>query len=392
LCWFDKQLMREKIVNEKSKINHTFQTIFNGKSPPLIIRSPGRASIVGAHVDYNDGFVLPMAINRSVWMAVRPRDDQKVKVVSKNRDGIVEFALDSIDKGGPEWGEYIKGVAWAMQESGLDLRGWEGVINADLPIGAGLSSSAALELAAAKAFSTLSEIPCDNTHISKLCHRAEREWVGMRCGIMDQLCIASSKPGHALSIDCRSQEMNHIPLPSESTVIILDTTTRRELVDSQFNERRLECEVAAKNFGVKALRDVNYEMFTEKESQMDPGIAKRAKHIITENERVLSTIEAMKNDDAVKVGRLMYSSYESIKNNYDASSEALDCIVDCSVKMESCYGAGITGAGFAGCAIALVRKSEVKQFISEVSKCYNHITGMNADIYECKPIGGVSLA
>ncbi|MGD8997542.1 MAG: galactokinase family protein, partial [Anaerolineae bacterium] len=203
--------------------------------PALVVRAPGRVNLIGEHTDYNDGFVLPMAIDRAIWIALRSRRDGKVRVHSLDFDETASFALHSLQNTGAGWAEYLKGVAWALQEEGYSLAGWEGVLAGDVPRGAGLSSSAALELAAARAFAAVSDLPWDAAKMAKLCQRAENEWVGMKCGIMDQMIAAAGQAGHALLIDCRSLETELVPLPPETVVVVLDTATRRGLIDSAYN-------------------------------------------------------------------------------------------------------------------------------------------------------------
>ncbi len=239
-----------------------------GQSPAAVIRAPGRVNLIGEHTDYNDGFVLPMAIDRAVWLALRPRQDRLVEVHSLDLEGMERFSLDGLQHGLAGWAEYLQGVAWALQESGLSLQGWEGVFAGDIPIGAGLSSSAALEMATARAFTAVSDIPWDAAAMARAGQRAENEWVGLNCGIMDQMISAGGQAGHALLIDCRSLETEAVPLPPDTAVVILDTSTRRGLVDSAYNERREQCEAAARFFGVPALRDVSLEQFQAREGEM----------------------------------------------------------------------------------------------------------------------------
>src|SRR5687767_8703706 len=240
-------------------IEGSFGAYFNAK-PEFIVRAPGRVNLIGEHTDYNDGFVLPMAIDRAVWMALRLREDKHVRIYSLDLEAESTFELNSLakDKG---WAEYIKGVAYQLQNAGYELRGFDAVITGDVPSGAGLSSSAAVELASARAFAATSGFAWDASKMALLAQKAENQWVGVNCGIMDQMASAASKEGHALFLDCRSLEYQQVPLPENVSVVILDTSTRRGLVDSSYNERRAQCEQAARWFGVDALRDVTLEEF-----------------------------------------------------------------------------------------------------------------------------------
>jgi galactokinase len=277
--------------------------------PAFVVRAPGRVNLIGEHTDYNDGFVLPLATDRAVWIALRPRADRQVLAHSLDFAGSTTFALDELAQSDDGWAEYVKGVAWALQEAGHRLHGWEGVIAGDMPVGAGLSSSAALELAVARAFAAVSELPWDAAKMALLGQRAENEWVGVRCGIMDQMISAASRAGHALLIDCRSLHTDTVPFPPGTTVVVLDTATRRGLVDSAYNERRSQCESAARAFGVSALRDVSSDHFEKECGRLDEITRRRARHVVTENERTLQAADAMRRGDAITVGRLMNASH-----------------------------------------------------------------------------------
>jgi galactokinase len=362
-----------------------------GKKPPYVIRAPGRVNLIGEHTDYNDGFVLPMAIDRAVWIALRPRDDRRVMVHSLDFDTAADFSLDNLKHGNAQWGEYVKGVAWSLQEAGDILRGWEGVIAGDVPIGAGLSSSAAIELATARAFATVSSLAWDAATMAKFAQRAENQWVGVNCGIMDQMISAAGKSDHALLIDCRSLDTELVPLPAETVVIVLDTATRRGLVDSAYNERRAQCEAAVTFFAVKALRDVSVEQFQSRANSLDNVTRRRARHVITENERTLQAADAMRRGNAATLGALMNASHASLRDDFEVSSKELNVMVECAVKQHGCYGARMTGAGFGGCAVALVPASIVRSFVEGVGRSYEEMTGLTPSIYVCTATNGAEV-
>lgn len=369
----------------------SFRAYFNAK-PDTIARAPGRVNLIGEHTDYNDGFVLPMAIDRAVWIAFHPRNDAMVRLFSLDFQTDSVFELHSLAKG-KGWIEYIKGVAHEMMGAGYELRGFDGVITGDVPRGAGLSSSAALELAAARAFAAASNIEWDAPKMAKLAQKAENEWVGVKCGIMDQMASAASREGHALFLDCRSLETQHIPLPAGISVVILDTSTRRGLVDSEYNERRSQCEEAARWFGVKALRDVDVSDLGKWKAgnRLSETAIKRARHIVTENARVLEAIEAMRNGDAERLGELFNASHESLRNDFEVTNEALDIMVGCAREQKGCYGARMTGAGFGGCAVALVNEKNAGEFVRTVRGAYRQRSGREAAVYVCRPSEGASL-
>jgi galactokinase len=228
----------------KQKVIDYFQEIF-GEKLALLVRAPGRVNLIGEHTDYNDGFVLPMAIDRAAWIALRPRDGRGVRIYSIDYEEMSEFSLEALHKG-EGWAEYIKGVANELKAVGMQVKGWDGVLGGDVPNGAGLSSSAAVEMAAARAFAAVSGFDWEPARMAQVGQRAENHWVGVNCGIMDQMASAAAQAGHALFLDCRSLEYEHVPLPDDVAVVVMDTSTRRGLVDSAYNERRAQCEAAAR--------------------------------------------------------------------------------------------------------------------------------------------------
>lgn len=355
--------------------------------PPTIVRAPGRVNLIGEHTDYNDGFVLPMAIDRAIWIALRPRDDGRVRIHSLDFDQTIEFALNNLHKGSG-WVEYLKGVAWALQQTGRPVRAFEGVVAGDVPIGAGLSSSAAWELAAARAFSVVSGFAWDAVQMALLGQRAENQWVGMNCGIMDQMISAAGRAGHALLIDCRSLETRAVPLPPDTVVVVLDTATRRGLVDSAYNERRAQCEAAARYFGVKALRDVSIDQFEARADQLDALTRRRARHVITENARTVQAADMLGRGDPIGLGNLMRLSHLSLRDDFEVSSPELNVMVECAERQAGCYGARMTGAGFGGCAVALVRTAAAEEFSRRVAADYQALTGRTPSVYVCRATNG----
>jgi galactokinase len=371
-------------------VTQEFERRFGG-SPTFVVRAPGRVNLIGEHTDYNDGFVLPMAIDRAVWIAVRPRSDGHVVAHSLDFERKVAFSLEGVRKAGAGWGEYLQGIAWVLQEAGYTLQGWEGVVASDVPVGAGLSSSAALEMATARVFAVTSGFPWESTTMAKLGQRAENEWVGVNCGIMDQMISAAGQAGHALLIDCRSLEAQAVPLPPGTVVVVLDTATRRGLVDSAYNERRAQCEAAARFFGVLALRDVSVAQFQARADRLDDLIRRRARHVVTENDRTLQAVEAMRRRDAVELGRLMDGSHVSLRDDFQVSSDELNSMVTCARREDVCYGARMTGGGFGGCAVALVRADAAPAFAATVTTCYQAATGITPSVYVCGATNGAEV-
>lgn len=367
-----------------------YEELYGGE-PAMIVRAPGRVNLIGEHTDYNDGFVLPMAIDRSFWIALSPRQDTRVEIYSVDLDDSDSFDAKHTVHNPGHWGEYLRGIAWYLTKQGHSLQGWQGVAAGNIPIGAGLSSSAGVELATARAFCAVSEIEWNAVEMAKASQRTEIEWVGVNCGIMDQLISATGVAGHAVLIDCRTLELEEVPLPSGTSVVVLDTGTRRGLVDSAYNERRRQCEEAATFFDVPALRDVTLTEFEGKAAGMSPLTRKRAKHVISENERTLQAAEVMKNGDAHKLGFLMNQSHRSLAEDFEVSSDALNAIVAIAQRRPECYGARMTGAGFGGCGVALVKHEEVKAFTQFVSEKYKQETGLEAKLYICEAAAGAAL-
>jgi galactokinase len=361
-----------------------------GEQPSLIVRAPGRVNLIGEHTDYNDGFVLPMAIDRAIWIAVRPRTDRFVRIHSLDFEAEAVFSLDDLKKE-QGWAEYLKGVANILQAEGCKLSGWDGVMMGDVPRGSGLSSSAAVEMATARVFASVSNLKWDAAYMARIGQRAENQWVGVNCGIMDQMASAACKEGHALFLDCRSLEIQHVPLPDHVAVVVMDTSTRRGLVDSAYNERRSQCEEAARFFGVKALRDVSLEEFEKRKSGLREVVMRRARHIITDDQRVLDAMQAMQTNDVARLGNILNAGHISLRDDFEITNEALNQIVEAAQEQSSCYGARMTGGGFGGCAIALVDAGKVDAFVDSVDKAYRKKSGLEPQIYICKASAGASI-
>jgi galactokinase len=361
------------------------------REPSWIVQAPGRVNLIGEHTDYNDGFVLPMAIDRAVWIALSPRTDLRVRIDSLDYKQTIEFDLHALQRGGPTWGEYARGVAWAMQAAGHRLRGWEGVLSGEVPVGAGLSSSAALELATARAFAVASDIAWDALAMARLAQRAENEWVGVACGIMDQLASACGLTQHALRVDCRSLEIDPVPLPECMSVLVLDTGTRRGLVGSAYNQRREECQRGAQAFGLNSLRDLTESAFAFGEGRLDPLVRRRVRHVLSENARTLRAVQALRDQDMDLVGRLMAESHASLRDDYEVSSPALDAMVEIAAAQRGCWGARMTGAGFGGCAVALVERDAAQVAGRVIASEYRARMGLQPAVYVCRAADGAGV-
>jgi galactokinase len=371
------------------KLLQEFRDQFD-EAPETIVRAPGRVNLIGEHTDYNDGFVLPMAIDRYIWIALRPRDDQRVLLRSLEFESLVDLSLNNIQHT-EGWQEYVHGIAWVLKENKFDVRGWEGILSGNIPVGAGLSSSAALEISLLKAFWAISDLDWDGSLMAKFARKADNEWVGVKSGIMDQMISANARKDYAMLLDCRSLSTEFVPLPKEINVIVLDTATRRGLIDSKYNDRVNECNTAAECFGYETLRDVSLETFEESKIKLEETTFKRARHVISENQRTLDAAKAMVNNDPLIVGDLMNSSHESLKKDYEVSSKELNIMVRIAKDQKGCHGARMTGAGFGGCAVALVQKEITEEFQKNIYKEYHDTTGIKPNIYACKAGAGAEV-
>jgi galactokinase len=374
----------------KNDVVKAFKQIF-GANPRWIVRAPGRVNLIGEHTDYNDGYVFPMAINRALWIALRPRRGDRVIVHSLDFGKKVELDLAGFARENTNWTEYLKGIVWAMRDDGLQLSGWEGVVAGDVPIGSGLSSSAALEIGIARAFSAAADLPWKAVPMAKLAQKAENEWVGVNCGIMDPLISAVAEEGKAALIDCRSLEIEQVLLPEDITVVVMNTMKPRGLVDSAYNERRHQCEIGAQYFGVRALRDVGINELMVAKGRIDPTIYKRTRHVITENERVLQMANMLRSNNSDAAGELMNLSHASLRDDFEVSCEELDQMVEAASGHPGCFGARMTGGGFGGCAVALVSENVVHDFAIQVSNEYQRQTNIEPQFLISAPAQGVEI-
>jgi galactokinase len=298
--------------------------------------------------------------------------------------------------GGSDWHDYISGVFWAFQEEGHEPCGLDIVVAGTIPIGAGLSSSAALELATARAVSASIDLGWEPKAMALVSQKAENEWVGMSCGIMDQLAVAAGEEGGALLLDCRSLDYEIIPIPKEALVVVMDTGTRRALVDGEYNARRSSCESAVRFIqqlepSVRALRDVSTEMLSQNEDQMDRVAHQRAQHVVEENQRTTEMARALQKGDLRQAGHLMNASHESLRDLYEVSSRDLDIITRLAREHSACFGARMTGAGFGGCGVALVQSEHVEAFTSDIETTYKEQAGQSGSLYVCRPVRGTHL-
>ena len=340
----------------------------------LLISAPGRVNLIGEHVDYNMGVVLPIAINKRVWVALEPLEKPLLCIKTLDLDDEVEFdfsdlvaRVDINENPLPQWSLYPAAVAWALQSKGYPLSGFQAVIASDLPMRSGLSSSAAIEVAFALAFQTLQEYAMERMQLAQLCQLAENRFVGVRCGLMDQFAVSHGVARHALFFDTRSLEWQPIPLPAETVLVIADSGKKRELAASAYNQRQQECQLALqflrqKNPHIRSLRDVERGEFARMEQDLPQVAAQRTRHVIEEMERVQQCALSLVEDDVDAFGKFMFAGHASLRDLYEVSCEELDFLVETAAVQTGCLGARLTGAGFGGCTLNLVRKQDAQHF------------------------------
>src|SRR5690349_16771992 len=361
---------------------------------PRKFRAPGRVNLIGEHTDYNDGFVMPAAINLSVFASVWPREDRKLQIKSENFDDEIEFDLDHPQRTSEHhWSDYAIGVAVMLERAGHRLRGARLELRGDVPLGSGLSSSAAVEVATACALAANSDLSIDKRELALLCQRAENEFVGARVGIMDQFVSLFGREERALLLDCRSLEFKLLPLPDTVNLVICNTMVKHALASSAYNERRAQCEAGVQHLArflphVKALRDVTLAELEEFGRDLPAVVYRRCRHVITENLRVLAAGEALQRHDLYRFGELMRGSHFSLRDDYEVSSKELDLMVELAFMSDGIYGSRMTGGGFGGCTVNIVDVDYVEQVTTFIARQYEHITKLKPEIYVCEASNG----
>jgi galactokinase len=383
--------------NLHDRVTQLFQKTFHAE-PKYIVRAPGRVNLLGEHVDYNDGFVLPAAIDRAVWIACSPADSHPSTLVAADLDESVSFSSETIpaktDLDGkplPHWAKYPVGCAWALNEAGYETPSINAVFTSDVPRGSGLSSSAAVEMAFISSWQAVAKFEVDSMFRAKLGQRAENEYVGVNCGIMDQFASACGKRDHALFLDCRSLEWQTVPLPEDIAIVVADTAVPRSLSDSAYNERRSACEEAARLLGVRSLRDVSVAEFQRNKTKLPELVARRAQHVVEEIQRTEQAVFLLKQGNGRAFGRLMNEGHESLRNLYEVSCLELDVMVNIARALDGCYGARLTGAGFGGCTVNLVAQNKADDFARELAIRYTRETDRIPSVYICRAEDGAGI-
>jgi len=368
-----------------------------GAPPEIVVRAPGRVNMIGEHTDYNDGYVFPIAIDRSVLLAASARADRTVRLYAADFQAHDTFSLDNIEHVETHtWSNYQRGVASVLEERGIRLPGADIAFTSDVPIGAGLSSSAAVEVGTAVTWQTMAGFELERPELALLCQRAENTFVGVNCGIMDQFISALGQKDAALLIDCRTLDYQPAQLPSGTAVVIMDTKKQRGLTDSAYNTRRSECEqgvqlLSAHLPGIQALRDVSVDDFERYAGELPDNVQRRCRHVIGENQRVMDGIEALSRGDAKAFGKLMDASHVSLRDDYEVTGLELDTMVKAAWEAPGVLGARMTGAGFGGCAVALVQQAHTVAFSEQVAAAYEENTGLTPSLYVCTAEAGADV-
>lgn len=373
-------------------LSDRFQALYG--AAPRLYRAPGRVNLIGEHTDYNDGFVMPLAIDFSTWVAIAPRPDRRVVIRSENFSETAEFDLDDQKpRGTTHWSDYCRGVAVTLESEGHRLRGADILLRSEVPIGSGLSSSAALEVATGYALLDTAGVDLDRLELALICRRAESEFVGMRCGLMDQFVSCFGVQGHALLLDCRSLEYELLPLPEDLKVVICNTMVKHSLAGGEYNVRRAECDEGVRLFaqrlsGVRSLRDVTGSDLERFQAELSEIVYKRCRHVISENARVAAAAAALELADLATFGDLMNASHRSLRDDYEVSCAELDLMVELANQVPGVYGSRMTGGGFGGCTVNLVAASHVDRFRESVAGGYARVTGREPEIYVCTAAQG----
>ena len=375
----------------KTEIVNRFKTICRNAR---VFRAPGRVNLIGEHTDYNGGFVMPAAIDLATYVAVEARAEPKLVIDSENFGERREFLLaDSTARARGDWSDYVRGVAVTLERSGFQLNGANLMIRGEVPIGSGLSSSAALEVAVAQALLAISNISLSAPDLARLCQRAENEFVGVNCGIMDQFACCCAKAGYALLLDCRSLDQRMVPLPGDARLMICDTKVRRRLNSGDYNQRRAECEEGIRllQHGDSAIRSLRDATPANLENAALPEvILRRCRHVITENARVTRAAAALEAGDLALFGCLMYDSHRSLRDDYEVSCEELNLLVRIAEALPGVYGSRLTGAGFGGCTVSMVKSEHATEFARLVREQYRLSTGIEPAVWDCQAVDGAS--
>ncbi len=376
-----------------ARLQATEPTAAADRDAVRVVHAPGRVNLIGEHTDYNDGFVLPAAIDLGITIALIPTDDRRVRLTLADTGEQDGFDLDAIGLRRGRWIDYVAATAWALAEAGMPVAGFRGLLASDLPSGAGLSSSAAIELASAWALSGGDRPPLETMDLARAAQRAENAYVGVQSGLMDQFAVAFGEADHALLLDCRSLEHRAVSLPAGTSLVICHSGSPRKLASSEYNTRRSECDRAVAGLAdldptVTSLRDVSVELLERGRARLDETAYRRARHVVTENARVLAVIAALQVGDTRAVGAALDASHASLREDFEVSSPALDALVDIAQGVDGVIGARLTGAGFGGCTVNLVHDEAIDDLRMAVFAAYPGRTGLTPRVIPVRAADG----
>jgi len=389
-------------MNPSDTAIQAFQRRFS-EQPRYLARAPGRVNLLGEHVDYNDGFVMPIAIDRATYIAFSPAGADHTTLVAVDFNETAQFTAETLPDRKqpdgsplPEWALYPAGMAWALDGAGLSTPAMQAAFASDIPRGSGLSSSASIEMAFGVAWSSLGNWSLPPMQLARLGQKAENHYVGVNCGIMDQFACACGEEGRLLLLDCRSLEYRSLPLPSDTLIVVADTSVRRKLSSGGYNERRAACEQAVRRLardlpGIQALRDVSVESFNRLSRHLPVLVKKRARHVVEEIERTRQAIPLLEQGKTHEFGHLMNACHTSLRDNYGVSTPELDTMVEIAQSLPGCLGARLTGAGFGGCTVNLVAREQAEAFARSLGPEYEWRTGLHPEIYICQASQGAGL-
>lgn len=380
----------------RAQMVQSFGEMF-GRTPSAWVRAPGRVDLMGSHTDYNLCFVMTMTVDRDIWMALAPRDDRRVRVASLNLKGQGDFALDAIARDAAHpWTNYVRGVAVELAQAGYTLTGFDALIHSTVPLGSGLSSSAALEMATAVAFQTMGDFMLDPVEMARLGQRAENRFVGVNCGILDQFSSAMGQTGAALLLDCRTVTGASVPIAPDVSVVICDTKSERHLMGTEYSERRAQCEEGVARLRtwlptIEALRDVDLVCFAEHEAALPPVVARRCRFIIEENARVLALADALPAGDRAQLAALFVASWRGARDKYEILAPAMVAMHDAAADSPGLIGIRQAGGGFGGCLVALVEKAQAGAFAVATAAAYQAATGIRPAVFTVAAAAGAGL-
>lgn len=388
-----------RMTEDLGGLKQQFERLFSPGGRIHVIRAPGRVNLIGEHTDYNDGFVCPMAIEPHVLVICRSRDDGRVRLASTHFPGaLVEFSVQQpITRDEPTWANYPRGVAAELINAGIPLTGMDALIYNNLPVGGGLSSSAAIEVATARAFLALAGLDMDLSRLALICQKAEHEYAGVPCGIMDQMIVAHGKEGHAMLLDCRDGSRQYIPVdPRDLRVVIVNSMVKHELTGGEYAQRRRQCEQAVAHFqkdnpDIRALRDVNMKLVEQARQQLSDVVYRRARHVVGENQRATEFAQCLSQQHYEQAGELMVQSHNSLRDDYEVSTPELDFLSAESMSIKGVYGARMTGGGFGGCIVALVHPRSAESYSQEIRRRYQAKFNIDPHVFVTTATDGASV-